>query len=62
MSNVIREDGFYFIKFYQTARWEILEWTNDYDGVWLIGDRNKEGFICDDDIHEINETKIKVPE
>ena len=62
MSNIIREDGFYFVKFYQTARWEVLEWINDYDGVWLVSDRNEEGFIWDDDLYEINETKIKVPE
>lgn len=61
MSNVIRENGFYFVKFHPTARWEVLEWTNDYDGVWLVGGRSEEGFMWPGEIHEVNETKIKVP-
>lgn len=57
-----REPGFYWVKFSPTTRWVVIEWIDEYDGVWLVGDECEEKFMWDTEIHEVDEARIKSPE
>ncbi|MNJ08766.1 hypothetical protein D3C77_28910 [compost metagenome] len=58
MSQKNREPGFYWVKFYVAANWEVVEFVDGCGGVWRIGDLHNGDFIYDEDLYEIDERRI----